>query len=261
MMQYPFDGSSLQFEGTWYNPKTNDTVTVRDTLFENNQIVIRTNDGRMIPYEKFQNYVKVEKGFKVPNKQPAQPAQKKDEIPAEVLSEIAPKEEQSLESFDDIMSRPLTNVNNSPAKSTTASMINTNIYDISTTDGRGDRQTTDITPYSRPVLTNVNINYEIIQKALKDKPMPKCDVKISWKDCPLDNIRALVDMFGISRDELVEYYNSRIDVNEIVEKVKTAILEVFTPEKKTEEEVVEKKEEPKKEKKPVGRPKGSGKKK
>ena len=262
-MQYPFDGSSLQFEGTWYNPKTGDKVVVRDTLFENNQIVIRTNDGRMIPYDKFQNYVKSDKPIQMMNqKKPAAPS---ESIPQEVLSEIAPADDLTLEKFDDRMNRTQANVNNSPVKNTTASMINTNIYDSSVTRDDVNRyaQTTDITPFVRPVQSNVNINQEIIKKALGDKPRLKYEVKVSWKDCPIESIKALVDMFGISKEELVEYYSSQIDKAEIEEAVKAAIVNVFThkEEKKEEPKAEPKVEEPKKEKKPVGRPKGSGKKK
>lgn len=259
-MQYPFDGNSLQFEGTWYNQKTGDTVKVRDTLFENNQIIIRTNDGRMIPYDRFQNYVKVEKGFNPKTIQSPSKTNQTNSIPPEVLSEIEPERQPTLESFDTKMSRPETIVNNQHPNS----MINTNIYDIDSDveDNFVTKRVVSMTT-TKPV---VNINQEIIQKALKDKPTPKCKVNITWKDCPLDAIKALVDMFDISKDELVEYYNAQIDKEEIVEAVRTAILEVFTP-KETKEEIKEikakepKQDEQKKEKKPAGRPKGSGKKK
>ena len=44
--------------GTWYNPKTGDKFTVRDTYFEDNNYMVITTDGRRMDYNMIQNYVK-----------------------------------------------------------------------------------------------------------------------------------------------------------------------------------------------------------
>lgn len=209
---------------TWYNPQTGDKVTIRNTFVEGSDLVLQAADGRMIKYNQFANYIQAdakqiaqmeaERKQKVLEKKEV----KESTIPQEILNEI--ETDDSLEGID---SRLNAEANELLRPHPTPKVESKPLGNI----------------YSAP--TQVNLNYEIIQKALNDKPMPKCDVKISWKDCPLENIKALVDMFGISKDELVEYYNSRIDANEIVEKVKKAILNIFTPEEKKEE----KKEEPK----------------
>jgi hypothetical protein len=215
----------LELENTtWYNPKTNDTLTVRNTFFENNNLFIQTTDGRMINYDKFSNYIQADqKQIQNMKRNSLDKKPVNESLPPEVTKILAPtaptsnNQVESLDAIDSKLNAEAMNLLNPQAE---PQIIETkplgNIYNV-------------------PVN---NLNYEIIQKALKDKSTPKCDIKITWKDCPLDNIKALVDMFGISKEELVEYYQSKIDVNEIVENVKKAILKIFNPEeeKKMEEQ-------------------------
>lgn len=45
-------------DGTWYNPYTNDTFTVLDVYFQDNDLLIKTTDNRIINYAQMQHYVK-----------------------------------------------------------------------------------------------------------------------------------------------------------------------------------------------------------
>ena len=45
-------------EGTWYNPQTGDSFTVRNSFFEDNQYIVQTTDGRILGYNQIQNYIK-----------------------------------------------------------------------------------------------------------------------------------------------------------------------------------------------------------
>lgn len=47
--------------GTWYNPKTGDSFTVRDWGLENNELKVYTTDGRVMNYAQVQNYVQSDK--------------------------------------------------------------------------------------------------------------------------------------------------------------------------------------------------------
>ena len=40
-----FGSEGPMMEGTWYNTRTGDSFTVRDSFFEDNQFVITTTDG------------------------------------------------------------------------------------------------------------------------------------------------------------------------------------------------------------------------
>jgi hypothetical protein len=72
--------------GHWYNAKTGDSFTVKDTYFEDNNLYVLTTDGRRLNYEMFSKYIQTEKPM--PKQQPQQP-KKKDTLPPEVAKEIA----------------------------------------------------------------------------------------------------------------------------------------------------------------------------
>lgn len=65
-------------DGTWYNPQNGDSFTVRDTFFENNQLIVKTTDGRMLDYNFIQNYVKSDKPIQKIDKQPDIPKEVSD---------------------------------------------------------------------------------------------------------------------------------------------------------------------------------------
>ena len=80
-------GDGPMLDGTWYNPKTGDSFTVRDTFFEDNNLIVMTTDGRRLDYNIISKYIKSADG-KVPMMQkptPAAPA-----VPQSVMNEVLP---------------------------------------------------------------------------------------------------------------------------------------------------------------------------
>ena len=57
-----------QVNGWWYNPKTGDRFNALDTYFEDNNLLIKTADGRLLNYNQIQNYVHVEDPKSIPSK-------------------------------------------------------------------------------------------------------------------------------------------------------------------------------------------------
>lgn len=51
-----FDGAPTM-KGSWYNPVTKDSFTVRDSYFEDSDMYVLTTDGRRLNYNMFQNYI------------------------------------------------------------------------------------------------------------------------------------------------------------------------------------------------------------
>ena len=58
-LTFGMEGPNL--EGNWYDPRTGDAITVVDTFFEDNQLIVKTSTGRILRYEQMQHYVKSEK--------------------------------------------------------------------------------------------------------------------------------------------------------------------------------------------------------
>ena len=76
-----------------------------------------------------------------------------------------------------------------------------------------------------PVTQNVpsNINYSIIEKALKNASKPQIDVNIKWDNYPLKQIDMLTDVMEIPIDEIVAWYLDNINMYDIAEAVKESI--------------------------------------
>ena len=60
--------------GTWINPNNNDTFTVKDCFFEDNQLIVNTTDGRNLNYDILQNYIQADN--KTINEMKEKPIQK-----------------------------------------------------------------------------------------------------------------------------------------------------------------------------------------
>ena len=56
MVDIVMDGPMI--DGTWYNNQTGDRFTVRDSFFQDGQLMIQATDGRMFDYNTIQNYVR-----------------------------------------------------------------------------------------------------------------------------------------------------------------------------------------------------------
>ena len=46
-----------QVTGWWYNPATGDKFNAIDTYFEDNNLLIKTADGRLLNFNQIQNFV------------------------------------------------------------------------------------------------------------------------------------------------------------------------------------------------------------
>ena len=51
-------GAGLDLAGSWENVRTGEVINIRDTIMMDNQMIGLTTDGRQIPFEKLQSFVK-----------------------------------------------------------------------------------------------------------------------------------------------------------------------------------------------------------
>lgn len=170
--------------GTWYNPNTGDSFTVRDCFFENNQYVVSTTDGRVLSYDMIQHYVQSDKPIEMP-KTPQQ-----ESLPTEVADLIA----------DDIF-------------------IDDDIYGVSQPQTLGNINQPKSTQLN-PLTTNENI----IEKALSKATMPQVVADINWIDFPKKHIEMLNEIMGIDTKEIVEWYARQLDTTEIAIAIHNSLV-------------------------------------
>ena len=201
-IQFNMEGPVMS--GTWYNPKTGDSFTVRDTFFEDNNYIVITMDGRRLDYNFIQNYVKSDSP--IPKMEQPKKTNNTPEIPQEVLSEIS----NDMEDFileDDML---LLQTKTAPQKEIISSK-RINLDNLS--DNKKD---------SKPT------NYYIIDKALSKVKKPKFELKCKWDKFPKQEIEMLKDIMDIDLSEIKDYIFEKFIDESYKEDLKKQLSKVIS---------------------------------
>lgn len=187
-MNFGMDGP--QVTGWWVNPQTGDKFNAVDTFFEDNNLLIKTSDGRLLNYNQIKNYIQTDRpeSFTTPQKSKSQHVN--EEIPAEILAEIDNGEggEDSLLISDD-------NIYGTPTKLSSGGELG-NIY-------------------NEPVKASVIKDFDIIDRALNSKTMPDFGFDVWWKDFPKREMEMLIEVLQIPESEIIDYYINKIVLTEV----------------------------------------------
>lgn len=205
-MNFGMDGP--QVTGWWVNPKTGDKFNAIDTYFEDNNLLIKTADGRLLNYNKIQDYVQTQNPDSI--RPTAKPTinPKKEEIPASILAEL----DNGEDDLDDSLLIP-----------------DDNIYGIT---GQKQPKTSEKI-FNQP--STVSQDYSIIDRALHSQSTPTLDSGIKWKNFPKREIEMLIDVLQISENEIVEYYINSVSLDSLREMVSSSIKEYIKKELHKEE--------------------------
>lgn len=191
-----FDTQGPVMSGTWYNPKTGDSFTVRDSFFEDNQFVVTTTDGRILNYNQIQNYVQSEKPINQ-NNQNNQSIQN-NSLPPEVAGILANDNQNDF----DMLAEDQMLIN----KSLNSNIIAQPIFH-------------EPQPQPQPQTSN----YNIIDRALTKQELPELNVSVNWKIAPEKEIQLLTEIMDVSLDEIVEWYISKFDMVTIKQNVQNSL--------------------------------------
>lgn len=211
--------------GNWYNPKTGDSFTVRDTYFEDNNFYVLTTDGRRMDYNLMSQYVQSDK----PIPKMEQPKPQQPQIPQEVLSQ--------MDGTDEFM----TDEDRALIMGVTGELKGSQV---------NVQQPASIQP--KPIVTQGQGEDEdcmLIRRILKRATPPSVDCRITWKNFPMKQFDML-DMMAVDTDKIADYYLSNINLEEIREIVKKGILEYINKQLTPQEvKIVIPEEKPNKEEK------------
>lgn len=189
-----FSGDGPMMHGTWYNPSTGDSFTVRDSFFEDNRFVVTTTDGRMLDFSQIQHYVQSDKPIEMP--EPPQ-TDSRNELPSEVADLVSSDLDILPEDMEILNAKPLGNLANT---------------------SQSPKYNWNETP-SLPVINN----YGIIEKALSKRSLPDVNVGINWFLFPSNEIKMLMDLMDVNFDEIVEWYVNQVDIEKLTIFVREAI--------------------------------------
>ena len=184
--------------GHWYNPKTGDSFTVRDTFMEDNNIIVLTTDGRRMDYNMIQQYVKTEKPMP---KKPVDGYENKQsavDIPEEVRAIMADAEED--------------------LKSLTKKTATEKEYPLS------NPVTSQQNIYSGTVSSYQEIDEDqmLIKRLLKRAAEPIISCAIRWNNFPKEQIHML-DMMAVDDEKIIEYYISKMNLEDIKKSISASL--------------------------------------
>lgn len=211
-LMFGMEGPNM--EGTWYNPKTGDSFTVRNSFFEDSQYIVQTTDGRLLNYNQLQSYIQSDVPIETPKS-----VKQEDQLPPEVAS--------ILEGESDNIDYLLPDDMNLLKPKSLGNLSNQTIP-----------QSINVNDHTHPSLEMNDMN--IIDKALKKKTLPNIQVNVDWNDFPRAEIGMLQDMMDISIDNIIKWYTNQIDVDYVVNELKNAIGEFIKQPEKSEKVVAEK---------------------
>ena len=202
--------------GNWYNPKTGDSFTVRDTYFEDNNFYVLTTDGRRMDYNLMSQYVQSDKPIPKMEEPKPQP-----QIPQEVLSQMV--ESDGVDDFMTEEDRAL--IMGSPVQQPVQQSVQPTIhpnFSGTVTQGQGESE-----------------DDMLVRRILKRSTTPDVDCKVNWRNFPTKQMEML-DMMAVDVDAIVDYYIKDIDLEQIREVVKEAIRKHIEKSLNVEEQIEEK---------------------
>lgn len=212
-------GAGLDLTGSWENVRTGEVINIRDTIMMDNQMIGLSTDGRQIPFEKLQSFVKSD--IAKPNTPPQRTniSQKRSPRPSKPFVDDVDREQNWGSTTDDV---------DSSADSG---------YEILPEDmdllrkplpKREDEDRTQKPELPNPIST--------VLDGLKKSEQPKINFSIKWDNIP-EGIIFLKKYLQISENDITDaIINKFINVNDIREKLiadlKKIIEAGLNPEKK-----------------------------
>jgi hypothetical protein len=196
-INFSMDGPMMT--GTWYNPNTKDSFTVRDTFFENNQLLVSTTDGRMLDYNMIQSYVQCDaKDIPALKQQPS--LNKSEDIPAEVMSILESPSPQDPNMLEEDMALISGHTTTYP----THSLGSLNNPVLKSGIGQSEDQ-------------------RLVERVLSRQQQPSINCNINWPKFPQKQMDVLMDMMGVDIEDVCDFYISKINLNDIRESIKRDI--------------------------------------
>lgn len=209
-----FDGTAPMMEGTWFNPKTGDVITIRDTFFENNNYIARTTDGRFLSYSQLQNYVRDDsKSIKKPEttskETPAPQTVKATPLGGPNTPKVNPESMLSQEDLDILagLSEPDATQNRSAVQEVQNGIA---------------KRLNEVSNYIDKRGQELNVSDQILNRALSEDENPVLTVQVDW-NAPVQKLRFLKENMGITDRDIVRWITRALDSRNLSDDVKESV--------------------------------------
>lgn len=213
------DQSSAFVSGTWMNPTTGHKFTVKDCVFENDELLIISTDGQHISGRMFADYVqdtgKDASGQAVPSLgNLSTPVS----TPPVIVGDI-PYEGQSSRAdapFGEFSREVSVDISDHSLQDEAAELLQ-----------GGASEPRRFNPNLLEGVTHKNMDLEMVTRVLRKHDLPTIET-LKWNK-PTKQIDTLTDILGIDMETIVEYYVNRINPEELVSMVKEYLRKELLP--------------------------------
>lgn len=216
--------------GTWKNPASGDTFTVKDVFFQDNQLIVQTTDNRYLDYNFVQNYVRCEDNEQ---NQFQNNAKNNNSIPKEVLdildtNTINSENTNSTNNMNDLIipedldiikpnNKPLPEIKNIYDKKLAEGSVNiSTIPDNNPTNNISNQQ---VIANLNNDYVNLDDDYIFLKRALTKTVAPNLKVSIQWDSFPEAKIRMLMDLLDVSPEKIADWYMNSFDYDSIKSEI------------------------------------------
>ena len=212
-------GAGLDLTGSWENVRTGEVINIRDTIMMDNQMIGLSTDGRQIPFEKLQSFVKSD--IAKPNTPPKRTniSQKRTPRPSKPFVDDVDREQNWGATTEDV----------DPSADSGYEILPEDMDLLrKPLPRREDEDRAQKSEQSNPIST--------VLEGLKKSDQPKINFSIKWDNIP-EGIIFLKKYLQISENDITDaIINKFINVNDIREKLTADLKKIveagLNPEKK-----------------------------
>lgn len=211
-----FDGTAPMMEGTWFNPKTGDVITIRDTFFENNNYIARTTDGRFLSYSQLQNYVRDDsKSASQKNNTDTESAPVAVATDPKVAKPaVPPVNPDSMLSQEDLNILEGLSEQDNPQNKSAVQEVQNGIA----------RRMNGMSNYLNMRGQELDISDQILNRAMEDECEPVLNVQVVW-NAPVQKLVFLKENMGITDRDIVRWITRSLENRDLSSDINNSINE------------------------------------
>ncbi len=213
-------GNGLEVKGTWENKRTGERIVARDTIFEDNQMIVLTMDGRRINYDRFQDFVQISQSNL--GARPPQPKELNKTINSNTHTNIDAQLSSEVDKLIGNLPTASTVTTEVPMWSDQPVQLSTNITGV----GYFDQDPGILGPAPTPqvILPNPTILTALENLPLEEQPV--ININITWENREILDL--LYKYIGVSPEEVAKaivFKYCKVDL--IKEQLETQIQEIL----------------------------------
>lgn len=214
--------------GYWKNYKTGQIVRIKDTIFEDNNLVGITYDGQMVNMNKLKDFVKYNptEEEKTQQNRPQASVQTSKSVLLRGLNTDTSQKPVEIDRCDDIDSNIDSSLNGNPGESSDEDIYGYEPYDYVTNREHQFKLKRDDSVSISKTSDPDRVAIIKVLNNLSENQQPKISVSVDW-EVP-DGVKFLKDYLNITAAQIADVVNERyVNISDVIDKITEKICSVL----------------------------------